>query len=523
MEQIETDSGQEANKTNSVRPGGLSHTLSELFEHLHPDVRHATRIFDTKGAAVSEEGVKAKREQLQENDIGYRDRVLVSSDAGIVSVEWFIAVWSLGAVLIPVDIQVSEETLQNIVEDSQAIALCHSSTGKISKFASGLRESGKFLFEQAARVTGVDLALIIYTSGSTGKPKGIMLTHTNVLTALRAISTYLELNSGDVILAIPPLHFDYGLYQVLFAFHANCTTVLSIGTFSPTALVAAIERFHPTVVPVVPAIGQIVAKTLAAFKRAAQSVRLVTNTGGHLPIGTINALHAAFPNAAVMPMYGLTESKRALFLSIDETERRPGSVGKPMPGLDARVFIEVVRPDGRIVYQEARAGQVGMLYVRGSSVMQGYVNDASGAGARLIGGDYRDDNWLSTGDLFYTDEDGFLYFHGRDKDLIKQAGYCLYPREIEQCVERCEDVIAAIVIGGTDAGGDEIAELFVQLQPGCTIAALQTWIDAHLDRTIRPRRMQLIENWPLTPNGKIDRKQLRQDSIQSAASGKAQV
>lgn len=488
---------------------GLEHTLAELFDRMRTPAVYTGRILDTSGAQMTRQGVQHKRERLAERGIGYRDRVLVSAGSGVVSMEWFIAVWSLGAVLIPIDANASEQTLASIAGDSGARAHCDPAADLVKDLPGARPANPRIVLERAARVTGVDLAMIIYTSGSTGLPKGIMLTHTNVLSALRAISSYLELRTDDVILAIPPLHFDYGLYQALFALHAGCTTVVSVGAFSPAALMAAIQRFEPTVVPVVPAIGQMVAKTLLAFKKPANSVRLVTNTGGHLPIGTIAELRQAFPSAGVMPMYGLTESKRCLFMPPAEADSRPGSAGKPMPGLDARVFVETALPDGSTGLREARAGQVGLLCVRGSSVMQGYVHDASGAGARIIPGDYRDDNWLSTGDLFYADEDGYLYFHGREKDLIKQAGHCLYPREIEERVEQFDGVAAAVVVGGTDDGGDEIAELFVQLRTGCDMKALQSWIDTHLDRAVRPRRTHVVDAWPLTPNGKVDRAALR--------------
>jgi long-chain acyl-CoA synthetase len=491
-----------------VQHCGLDHTLSELFDRLIPGSAGCGRIVDTTGMELNHAGVRRVRDQLINVGIGYRDRVLVTSDAGTKSMEWFVAVWSLGAVLIPVDANASEETLNSIADDSGARALCEAAKDVVKELANEPLTRRRFLLERPARVTGVDLAMIIYTSGSTGVPKGIMLTHTNVLAALRAIVKYLSVCNDDVILAVPPLHFDYGLYQALFAFQSGCTTVLSRGTFSPVALVSAVERFRPTIVPVVPAIGHLLAKTLATFKKTASSVRLITNTGGHLPIGTIHALRESFPMAGVMPMYGLTESKRALFLSPDEIDHRPDSVGKPMPGLDARVFLKAEYPDGDTGYIEAKPGQIGLLYVRGSSVMQGYVDAASGGGAKLIYGDYRDDNWLCTGDLFSSDEDGYLYFHGREKDLIKQAGYCLYPREIERRIEQFDEVVAANVIGGTDENGDEIAELFVQLQPSSSKHALQTWIESHLDRSVRPRRIHQIDNWPLTSNGKIDRAQL---------------
>ncbi len=481
---------------------GLDHSLAEIVDRLRaPGPRG--RILDTQGRELDAARVEHCRERLAAAGVGYRDRVLVSGGAGVLSMAWYVAAWHLGATLVPVDPALCEESVQRIADDSQARARIDASADTLALLRAP--RATRFALRRPARVTGVDLAIIIYTSGSTGHPKGIMLSHANVLSALRAISRYLALDSEDVILCVPPLHFDYGLYQALFAMHVGCATVLVCGAFNPASVSAAIERHRPTVLPVVPAIGHLVARTLLAFQRPAHSVRLLTNTGGHLPLGTIAELRRALPNAQVMPMYGLTESKRALYMLPAEVDARPGSVGRAMPGLDARVFVAVAgEASAETTWREAAPCEIGMLFVRGASVMQGYVHDANGAGARLLHGDYRDDIWLATGDLFYADEDGYLYFHGRDKDLIKQAGHCLYPREIEQRVEEHDGVAVAVVIRGSDDNGDEIAELFVQLKPGASMQEVQAWLDGHLERAYRPRRIHVVGQWPLTPNGKID-------------------
>src|SRR5690606_5641819 len=193
-----------------------------------------------------------------------------------------------------------------------------------------------------------------------------------------------------------------------------------------------------------------------------------TNTGGHLDEHSIDALLAQMPQLQIYAMCGLTESKRALYLPPADIHRKRGSVGMPIPALEAKVFNEMLQEDGRRCYQEARPGEIGHLFVRGPSVMHGYTRCDTDAGARLIPGQSRDDNWLDTGDLFMRDEDGYFYFKGRAKELIKQGGYCLYAADIEKAVLAHAHIQFASVVGSKDRFGNEIACLFIKLDEDTT-------------------------------------------------------
>jgi acyl-CoA synthetase (AMP-forming)/AMP-acid ligase II len=264
-----------------------------------------------------------------------------------------------------------------------------------------------------------------------------------------------------------------------------------------------IDEVQPTVLPVVPALASSLARLYKALKKTESNIRLITNTGGHLSGTTIEILAKTFPESNIVPMYGLTECKRALYLAPHLVKDKPTSVGGPMPGLMATVF--TMSDDGQRL--EAPPGEVGELYVRGPSVMQGYHSDDVEGGARLIKGRYRDDNWLATGDLFSTDDDGLLYFRGRAKALIKQGGYCIFPGDIERIVEKKQDVIAAKVVSGEDENGDEMAVLFIQAAAEADKErkkALIEDIKAGINKTLMPKRVLFVDEWPSTPNGKID-------------------
>jgi long-chain acyl-CoA synthetase len=453
--------------------------------------------------------VEQQMEVLRTFGVCYGDRLLMLAEPSTATVAAMVAAWHIGAVVCPLSPNTSPDELRRIAEDCGARHALHAVHSVQTRFEPIRPAAPRFAFRTPPRVTGSDLALIIYTSGSTGAPKGIMLSNMNVLAALRAIAAYLELQSTDLILCVPPLHFDYGLYQVLLGFYTGCGVILTPPAANPLKVLQWIGAFAPTILPIVPALGAGLAQLGKALRQTRESVRLITNTGGHLPRQVIERLREVFRQSRVMPMYGLTESKRALFIAPELVDERPGSVGKPMPGLEAKVFIEGRNDCAVPVYREAAPNETGMLYVRGSSVMQGYTSVDSTAGARLISGEYRDDNWLATGDLFSTDDDGFFYFRGREKDLIKQAGYCLYPREIEGVVEKHDLVIGCVVVGTEDKSGDEIACLFVRTSQEIESEIFMRWLRQRFDMHYLPRRLEFVDDWPLNSNGKVDLAALR--------------
>ena len=435
------------------------------------------------------------------------DVVVVKARNELDGVAAILAVWALGCALCPVDPTGAPEVHAAIVEQSGAVAIV-AADGTVERVERTQDTPPLITFRRPRVATGDDLGLIIFTSGSSGAPKGVLLTHSNVLAALRAITAYLEIGPPDRILCIPPMFLDYGVYQVLFVLFARSTLFVGSGITNPLQILDMIKSCRPTIVPVVPALASGLARILNTFSREIEGVRLVSNTGGHLAPATVTALQRAFPGVQVVPMYGLTESKRALFLPAELVAAKPGSVGGPMPGLDARVVVR--DEDGSLV--EAPDDVEGELYVRGASVMQGYHSAAVTGGAQLVPGHYRDDNWLATGDLFVRDADGCLFFRGRSKALIKQRGYCLYPRDLEAAAEATDGIASSVVVGRTEADGDESAVLFAvspRVGDEAAEAAMREGILARLHPSIQPRIVRFLAEWPASPVGKIDLGQLQ--------------
>jgi len=458
-------------------------------------------VCDSDGRALEVPVVLELIGRLRNAGLSAGDVIMAKAMNDLPGVTAILAIWAIGATLCPVDPSGSSAVHRAIAEQSGARALIDSDSSltlieappHVAPFAGAIER----------RATGEDLAMVIFTSGSSGAPKGVLLTQTNVMTALRSITSYLEITAEDRILCIPPMFLDYGVYQLLFTMFTRCRLFVGSGITNPLSILNMIRSTKPTMIPVVPALASALARILNTFGQQITGPRIVSNTGGHLAPATIDALRRAFPGVAVVPMYGLTESKRALYLPAHLVDAKQGSVGGPMPGLDARVL--VADEDGYLT--EVEDDHEGELYVRGASVMQGYHSASATGGARLIPGAYREDNWLATGDLFLRDADGCLWFRGRSKALVKQRGYCLYPRDIEAVAEGLADVSSAIMIGRTEPDGDESACLFIVSPKNGDEAAqdeIRARLLASLHPSLHPRFVSFLADWPPSPVGKID-------------------
>jgi long-chain acyl-CoA synthetase len=467
---------------------------------------HLHNVQDCAGVPLDRSSIEARWSQLCEAGLKSGDVVIVESCNTLRSVESVFAAWLLGCAVCPVDPDAPASVKKLIASEANARARI-TADGELT-VRSDVAASGLIKLRRPPRVTGPDIALMIFTSGSSGVPKGVLLSHENVMSALRAISTYLKLQPTDRILCVPPLFFDYGLYQLLLTLFNNCLLTLSDRHTSAVMLLKLIEASRATVLPVVPALAAALAKMLAVVGKQGPHVRLVTNTGGHLTQSAIAALGRAFPNATVMPMYGLTECKRVLYLDTQRFDASSGAVGRPMPGMEARVVVQ----QGDTL-RDAQPFEIGELYVRGASVMQGYQRVDADDGARVVPGGYRTDNWLATGDMFSVDDRGLFHFRGRSKSLIKQGGYCVVAADVERMAETHPQIAVARVVGRMEESGDESVVLFVQAL-AAVAGPQQKKIAAELKqmihKTLMPREIHFIDEWPATANGKIDQRELVQ-------------
>lgn len=417
------------------------------------------------------------------------DRVALMLPNGAEAAVAFYGTLLAGAIAVPVNPTTRDEKLAWVLEHSGA-----SRTVRDPEEVATLAAAGG----EAPAPPGVDdLAAIVYTSGSTGWPKGVAVSHANMHFLAGSVVEYLEMNPEDRVLCVMPLSFGYGLYQLITCVRLGATVVLERGIAFPGRVVELLERERITTLPGVPTIFRVLTELKGLAERDLPHLRTVTNAGAALPEPAIAAVRATFPGAALFSMYGQTECQRVCYLPPAELDRRPTSVGIPIPGTEA--WVE--REDGI----RADPGEVGQLVVRGDHVMQGYWGDAEATARKLRGRD------LLTGDLFRTDDEGFLHFVGRTDDIIKSRGEKVAPREIEDVLHAVPGVAEAAVVGVDDVLLGQAVVAHVAPVSGAVLepAVLRRHCATRLEDFMVPRHVVVHPALPKTANGKLDRQALR--------------
>ena len=346
----------------------------------------------------------------------------------------------------------------------------------------------------------LDLAAIVYTSGSTGVPKGVVLSHANIVTAAVSITSYLENTSDEVILNVLPLSFDYGLYQVLMAFLVRGTVVLERSFAYPALILTTLVTERVTGFPIVPTIAAMLLQyDLESYDFSA--LRYMTSTGAALPSAHIATLRSKLPNVRLYSMYGITESKRVAYLSPDEIDERPTSVGKAMPNLEVFVCDE----SGRLV-----ENGTGELVVRGGAVMQGYWGRPEETARVLRSGRFPGERLLYTGDIFRIDDEGYLYFVSRTDDMIKSRGEKVSPREVENVLHDLPGVNEAAVVGVPDELLGQAIKAYVRVDPtaGLSVRDILSHCAQRLEDFMVPKLVEFVQVMPNTMSGKVDRREL---------------
>jgi amino acid adenylation domain-containing protein len=457
------------------------------------------------------------------------DRVALYLPNGVELAISIFAVLKAGGVFVPINHSTKKDKLGYILNNCQARVLVASGrqAAMVQQVvqevpslktivltsppdALGKPEMGHFLSYDAIQADysewqppkvniDLDLACLIYTSGSTGDPKGVMCDHSNVVFAASSIVEYLGNAENDIVLGLLPLSFDYGLYQWLMAVKFGGTLVLEQGFTFPAAILKRIEEEKVTGFPGVPTIYAVLLKMdLSPYDLS--SLRYLTNTAAALPPSHIAEIRGKFPWATLFSMYGLTETKRTLYLPPDQLDKSPGSVGIAIPGTEVWIEDEAG--------QRLGAGQVGELVVRGRHVMRGYWNDPSRTSVRFRFSS-AGERLCYTGDLFQMDADGFMYFVARKDDIIKSRGEKVAPKEVEHVLYALAGVREAAVIGVSDPILGQAVKAFVVLgDVELTEADILRHCRTHLEDFMVPKYVELRAELPKTSTGKIKKTDL---------------
>ncbi|TAL21075.1 MAG: AMP-dependent synthetase [Aquabacterium sp.] len=459
---------------------------------------------------------------LQQRGVQRGDRVALYLDNGV---EMVVGVWAAlkaGAVFMPVNPLTKDDKLGYLLNDARVSALVTQSS-LLSHARAALRQNQTVhscvLVGEGADPADVrflpyddgdgsrpfalpplidqDLAAIIYTSGSTGSPKGVMLSHLNMVSAGTSVSTYLGLREDDIVICALPLAFDYGLYQLIMSFKLGATLVLERGFTFPVKVLEVMVNERVTVFPGVPTMFSLLMnlRTLPDFDLSA--LRMITNTAAALSEEHIRKLRALFPQAVLFSMYGLTECKRVTYLPPDQLDIRPTSVGRGMPNEE----VWLVDGEGRRLPN----GSTGELVIRGSNVMRGYWEKPQETAKRLKPGPLPGEMVLYSGDLFRTDDEGWLYFVARKDDIIKSRGEKVSPREVENVLYGIEGVFEAAVVGVPDELLGQAVKAFVVLKPEAKLTdrAIIKHCLGHLESFMAPKYVEFVDELPKTDTGKI--------------------
>jgi long-chain acyl-CoA synthetase len=346
-----------------------------------------------------------------------------------------------------------------------------------------------------------DLACLIYTSGSTGDPKGVMSEHRNVVFATGSIISYLQNVESDIVINVLPLSFDYGLYQLLMVFRFGGTLVLATSFAFPAVILKLMEQERVTGFPGVPTIFTLLLQ-MDMSPYDLSRLRYLTNTAAALPPSHIQELRKKFHWTTLFSMYGLTETKRTLYLPPAELDRHPGSVGIPIPGTECWVEDAAGR--------RCAPGEVGELVVSGGHVMRGYWEAPEATARRFRTDPVTGARHCHTGDLFRQDAEGFFYFVGRSDDIIKSRGEKVAPKEVENVLYALKGVHEAAVVGVADPVlGQAIKAIIVPVE-GVTLTTPQVLAHcrAHLEDFMVPQQVEFRTELPKTSSGKITKKDL---------------
>jgi long-chain acyl-CoA synthetase len=342
-----------------------------------------------------------------------------------------------------------------------------------------------------------DTAVLLYTSGTTGRPKGAELTHGNLATNVEVTrSDLLEIGPDDVIFGGLPLFHSFGQTCTLNAAISVGASLSLLPRFDPKQALGLLAQHGATVFVGVPTMYGALLAVPDRDDYDLPALRVCVSGGAAMPVEVLRQFEKAF-GCTVLEGYGLSETSPVASFNHPHRERKPGSIGTPIRGVEMRVV-----DDARA---EIPPGEVGEIAIRGHNVMKGYWNKPE-ATAEVVSAD----GWFHTGDVGRVDEDGYYFVVDRKKDLIIRGGYNVYPREIEEVLYEHEDVAEAAVIGVSHpALGEEVAAAVV-LKPGATITAdeLRGYVKGQVAAYKYPRHVWFVPALPKGPTGKILKREI---------------
>ena len=448
---------------------------------------------------------------LRERGIEAGDRVGVM----LPNVPYFAAVYygalRLGATVVPMNVLLKGREVRFYLDDPGAKIL-FAWHGFAEAAGQGAEEARVQLvlvtpgeFEQqvvaaepvreVAQRAGDDTAVILYTSGTTGTPKGAELTHDNLRRNVEIARGLFSLSEDAVVLGALPLFHSFGQTCGLNACVRAGGMLTLIPRFDPGKALEIIARDRVTVFEGVPTMYSAMLNHPDAGDADTSSLQVCASGGAAMPVEVMRAFEEQF-GCIVLEGYGLSETSPVASFNHPDRERKAGSIGTPIDGVEMRV----VDDDDA----DLATGEVGEIVIRGHNVMKGYWARPDATQECMRGG------WFHTGDMARVDEDGYFFIVDRKKDLIIRGGYNVYPREVEEVFYEHPAVAEVAVVGVPhDELGEEVAAA-VSLKDGESVDVdeLQAYIKEQVAAYKYPRTIWLVDELPKGPTGKILKREI---------------
>lgn len=444
------------------------------------------------------------------------DRVAVQVDKSAEVLLLYLACLRLGVVYVPFNTAYTIAELRYLLADAEPkLLICR--PDRFAESAELARELGVAhirtlgvardgtLLENLGRAktsftdhscTGDDLAAILYTSGTTGRSKGAMLSHDNLASNARTLKDFWHFTGEDRLLHALPIFHTHGLFVATNIVAVAGASMLLLPAFDAREVLRLLPR--ATVMMGVPTFYSRLLAQADFTAETAKNVRLFIS--GSAPLAaTTHREFSARTGHAILERYGMTETNMNTSNPY-EGERIPGSVGKPLPGIDIRIADPA---NGT----QVQAGSVGQIEIRGPNVFKGYWRSPEKTAA-----EFRPDGFFMSGDLGFQDDKGYIHIVGRNKDLIISGGFNVYPAEVEAVIEEIEGVAQCAVIGAPHADFGEAVIAVVVPRPGVALseAAIAGVLSESLANYKRPKRIAIVSELPTNAMGKVQKNVLRE-------------
>lgn len=459
--------------------------------------------------------LRAMRELGTPHD-GLPPRVAYLASPGVdyVAVQW--GVWLAGAIGVPLSAaQAPAEWAYFLADSGAGVAIVDEAFASAVRLAVGdiptrvvtteelLQAALRPAMTRPSGPAQAGASLILYTSGTTGKPKGVVLSHANIEAQVRCLTTAWEWSAGDRILHVLPLNHVHGIINVLTCALWAGATCEMLPRFDADAVWSVIAARRATLVMAVPTIY---AKLIAAWESAprarqramsdgCRSIRLMVSGSAALPVRVLERWRE-ISGHVLLERYGMTEIGMALSNPL-HGERRPGSVGVPLPGVEVRIVDE---------HDEGVApGVAGELQVRGPNVFQQYWQRPDATAAAFCAG------WFRTGDVAVLEGGRYRLLGRQSVDIIKSGGYKISAVEIEEALREHPDITEVAVVGIQDAEWGERIGAAIVARGGRTIAleALREWARPRIAVYKLPTRMVTVTELPRNAMGKVSKPEVK--------------